>query len=120
MNEKQHLAIQHLSTGKTGAEVAELLQVTPKTVSTWRQDPEFKAELNKHLLDIKTAHSERLRSLCATALQTIENCLNDEKVPVKEKLAASFKLLELGQIKPLLIGSTDAEEIRKREFLNKL
>ena len=63
MNEKQQLAIQLLSTGKTGAQVAEQLQVTAKTVSTWRQNPEFQAELNKQLLDIKMAHAERLRSL---------------------------------------------------------
>jgi len=117
MNEKQQLAIQLLSTGKTGAEVAEQLQVTPKTVSIWRQDPEFRAELNRQLLDIKTAHSERLRSLCATALQTIENCLKDEKLPLKEKLAASFKLLELGHVKPSLIGSTDPAILALKEKL---
>lgn len=107
MNEKQQQAILLLATGKTGTQVAEQLKVTPKTISTWRHNPEFQAELNKHLLDIKEAHSERLRSLCTTALQIIENSLNDENVPVKEKLTASFKLLELGRVKPSLIGSTD-------------
>lgn len=111
MNEKQQQAILLLATGKTGAQVAEQLKVTPKTISTWRHNPEFQAELNKHLLDIKEAHSERLRSLCTTALQIIENSLNDENVPVKEKLAASFKLLELGRVKPSLIGSTDPFEL---------
>lgn len=111
MNEKKQHAILLLTEGKTGAQVAEQLQVTPKTISAWRSDAEFRAELNKHLLDIKMAHAEWLRSLCATALQTIENSLNDDKVPVKEKLAASFKLLELGRVKPSLIGSTDPTEL---------
>ncbi len=111
MNEKQLLAIQLLSTGKTGAQVAEQLQVTPKTISMWRSDPKFKAELNKHLLDIKAAYSEHLRSLCTTALQTIENCLNDEKVSVKEKLAASFRVLKLGQVSSSRIGSTDQVKV---------
>ncbi len=100
-----------MATGKTGAQVAEQLSVTPKTISTWRSDPKFKAELNKHLLDIKAAHSEQLRSLCTTALQTIENCLNDEKVSVKEKLAASFKVLKLGQVSSSRIGSTDPVKV---------
>ena len=111
MNEKQQQAILLLATGKTGTQVAEQLQVTPKTISTWRSDPEFKAELNKHLLDIKTAYSERLRGLCATALQTIETCLNDENTPIKERLSASFKLLELGKVAPSRIGSTDARKL---------
>lgn len=111
MNEKQQQAILLLATGKTGTQVAEQLQVTPKTISTWRSNPEFKAELNRHLLDIKTAHAERLRGLCDTALQTIETCLNDQNTPVKEKLAASFKLLELAQVTPSKIGSTDPVKV---------
>jgi len=50
-------------------------------------------------------------------LQTIENCLKDEKVSVKEKLAASFKLLEMGQVKPSLIGSTDPAILALKEKL---
>ena len=117
MNEKQQQALLLLATGKIGAQVAEQLSVTPKTISTWRSDPEFKAELNKHLLEIKAAHSEHLRSLCTTALQTIENCLNDEKVPVKEKLAASFKVLQLGRVSFSRIGSTDPVKIAIDERL---
>ncbi|SEN42866.1 helix-turn-helix domain-containing protein [Nitrosomonas marina] len=117
MNEKQRQAILLLASGKTGVKVAESLQVTPKTVSTWRSQPEFKAELNKHLLDIQSAHSERLRSLCTTALQTIENCLNDESISAKDKLRASFKVLHLAKVQPLEIGSIDAVEL---EFDEKL
>lgn len=111
MNEKQQQAIILLATGKTGSEVAEQLKVTPKTISVWRSEPEFRAELNKHMLDIKTANAERMRSLCGVALQTIETCMLDEDTPVKEKLNASFKLLELGKVSPSEIGSTDASEL---------
>jgi len=69
------------------------------------------------MLDIKTAHSEQLRSLCATTLQTIENSLNDEKIPVKEKLADSFKVLQLGQVVPDEIGSTDPFKLALEEKL---
>lgn len=111
MNEKQQQAILLIASGKTGAQVAEQLQVTPKTVSTWRSTPEFRAELNKYMLDIKTANAERMRSLCGVALQTIETCILDENTPVKEKLTASFKLLELGKVSPSEIGATDAGKI---------
>lgn len=84
MNEKQQ-AIILIVTGKTGAQVAEQLQITPKTVSTWRANPEFRAELNKYMQDIKTANAEHLRGMCAIALQTIETCILDKNTPVKEK-----------------------------------
>jgi hypothetical protein len=111
MNEKQQQAILLLATGKTGSEVAVQLKVTPKTISTWRSEPEFRAELNKHMLDIKTANAERMRSLCGVALQTIEICMLDKNTPVKEKLNASFKLLELSKVSPSEIGETDADKL---------
>ena len=110
MNEKQQHAVILLATGKTGVEVAKELKVTPKTISVWRSEPEFRAELNKRMNDIKTANAERMRNLCGTALQTIETCMLD-KTPVKEKLSASFKLLELGRVSPSEIGSTSASKL---------
>ena len=71
MNEKQQQAIILIATGKTGVQVAEQLQITPKTISTWRATPEFRAELNKYMLEIKPAHAERLRNLCVLSLEVI-------------------------------------------------
>jgi hypothetical protein len=107
MNEKQQQAILLLATGKTGSEVADQLKVTPKTISVWKSAPEFESALNKHLLDIKMAHSERLRHLCGLALETIEDCLHDEDLATKEKLSACFKILELAKVRPSEIGETD-------------
>lgn len=118
MNEKQQQAVILLATGKTGVEVAKELKVTPKTISAWRNSPEFRAELNMYMHDIKTANAERLRSLCGVALQTIEACILDEETPVKEKLAASFKLLELGRVSPSAIGATDASKIHLEDMLS--
>jgi Homeodomain-like domain-containing protein len=118
MNEKQQQAILLLAAGKTCSQVAEHLQVTPKTISTWRATPEFRAELNTYLQDIKTAHAERLRSLCGMALDTIEDCLNDGELSSKDRLSASFKLLELGRVSPSEIGETDAAKIHFEDMLN--
>jgi hypothetical protein len=108
MNEKQQQAIILIASGKTGVQVAEQLKVTPKTISTWRACPEFRAELNKYMQDIKTAHAERLRSLCGKALDTIEDCLKDEELSSKDRLSACFKVLELAKVTPSEIGEIDA------------
>ncbi len=101
MNEKQEQAILLLAQGKMCQEIAETLNVTAKTVSVWRADPEFRAALNQYLANIKAAHSERLRSLCGLAL-------NDEGLSPKDRLAASFKVLELCKVEPIKPGLTRA------------
>ncbi|TXI42114.1 MAG: helix-turn-helix domain-containing protein [Nitrosomonas sp.] len=119
MNEKQQKAILLFSAGKSCVEVASELNVTPKTISAWRSSPEFRAELNGHLLDIKQANSERLRSLCMKALTTVESVMLDEAAPSKERLSAAFKVLELGKVSPDAIESTNPDTLRKYDFLNK-
>lgn len=118
MNEKQQQAILLFSTGKSCVEVANELNVTPKTISVWRSSPEFRAELNSHLLDIKQANSERLRSLCMKALATVEEVMLHENTPAKEKLTAAFKVLELGKVSPGSIESSNPDTLRMNDSFN--
>jgi len=46
INERQRLAAQLAASGKTGREIAAELDVAPETVSRWRSDEHFAAELN--------------------------------------------------------------------------
>jgi transposase-like protein len=120
MNEKQQQAIMLFATGKTCKEVAEQLDVTPKTISTWRACPEFRAALNSQLQDIKEANSERLRSLGMTALNTIEKIMLDETAPPKDRLNAAVKVLELGKASTESIQSTDPAKLRVRDMFEDL
>jgi hypothetical protein len=115
MNEKQQRAILLMSEGRMCQEVAEALGVTPKTISQWRADPEFRAALNQHLHNIRETHSERLRNLQGLALKTIEDCLNDPELSVKDKLAAAFKTLELGGTTVTQPGSTSVDAIKAED-----
>ena len=117
LNEKQEQAILLLAQGKMCQEIAETLNVTPKTISTWRADPEFRAALNQYLENIKAAHSERLRCLCGLALKTIEDSLNDEGLSPKDRLAASFKVLELCKVEPVKPGLTNASKLARYDAL---
>ncbi|MDP1559255.1 MAG: hypothetical protein Q8K59_08865 [Nitrosomonas sp.] len=118
MNKKQQQAILLFSAGKSCVEVANELNVTPKTISMWRSLPEFRAELNSHLLDIKQANSERLRSLCMKALTTVEEVMLHENTLAKEKLTAAFKVLELGKVSPDAIGSSNPDTLRMNDSFN--
>lgn len=87
-----------MAEGRMYQEIAEALDVTPKTISQWRANYDFMAALNQHLHGIKEAHSEKLRNLQGLALKTIEDCLNNPELPAKDRLAAAFKTLELGKL----------------------
>lgn len=118
MNEKQQQAILLMAEGRMCQEVAEALGVTPKTISQWRADLEFKAALHQHLHNIRESHSEKLRNLQGLALKTIEDCLNDQELPAKDKLAAAFKTLELGKISITQPGSTNPGQLKLEDDLS--
>ncbi len=120
MNEKQQLAILLMAEGLQYQQIAEKVGVTKKTISQWRADYEFRAALNQHLNEIRSAHSEKLRSLQKTALEIIEQSLVSPETPAKDKLNASFKILEIGKITVNEIGSTDANVIAEQDQFNAL
>ncbi|GJL73283.1 MAG: hypothetical protein NMNS01_24820 [Nitrosomonas sp.] len=120
MNEKQQQAVLLLASGKTGEETAKALNITPKTISTWRADADFKAAVNLHLENVRMAHAERLRNLCGLALSTIENCLNDKDLPSKVRLSASFKVLELSKVAPTEPGLTNVRKLKEKDFYDSL
>ena len=49
LNENQLLAIPLVAQGVSGKDIAKTLKITEETVSRWKQQPEFKAEVNQLL-----------------------------------------------------------------------
>lgn len=120
LSEKQHAAITLLALGKAGKDVAEELGVTPKTITTWRTDPEFRSAINQCLKDFREIQSRRLSGLCDKALTTIEESIDSESLKPEEKLKVAYKILEFCKITPEKIGATNAVKIAKQDFLEKL
>lgn len=118
LNEKQSMAVTLLAMGNNCKQVAEYLSVTPKTISTWRADPEFRAAINECIKDYRETQARRLSILCDKALATIEQSLNDDGLKIEDKLKASFKILELCKVTPEEIGETDASKIREQDLFN--
>ncbi len=120
MNEKQQQAVILFASGQTCKQVADQLNVTPKTISTWRSDHEFMAVLNTHLQDIQQANSERLRNLGAAALDTIEEIMTDKTIAPKDRLNAAVKILELGRVTTEPVQSTDPAKLRVKAMFDDL
>ena len=51
------------------------------------------------------------------ALKTIEDSPNDEGLSPKDRLAASFRLLELGKVEPVKPGLTNAAKLARYDAL---
>ena len=120
MNEKKQQAILMMSEGMMFQEIAKKLTVTPKTISEWRSEPEFRATLNQYLENMQSAHSEKLRNLQGIALQTIQDCLNNPEYSPKEKLTAAFKILALSGISVTQPGSSSAVQLIEEDNLLKI
>src|SRR6185437_15458215 len=94
LNETQHRAIQLLASGKTGAAVAAMLDVRKETICRWRQLPEFRAELNGFIEEIRESARNRLAAMVEKALEVIEADLQTTDDPARRTRTA-FKVLQL-------------------------
>ncbi len=121
---QHHKAIELFSTGLTNKAVAEELNIAPETISRWKSDFAFQAELNRLLRFNQEAIQDRLSHLSTVALDTIEAVMTDNEAPHKDRLTASIKLLEIAQVTAKNIGSTDPQTLEKekaeRAFLESL
>ena len=113
-------AIELLASGVNGKDTSEKIGVTPETISRWRSDFAFQAELNKLLVIAQQESSDKIRHLATVALDTLETLITDTDTPPKEKLTASIKILELVNVKSCSIGSTNATVLEKEYQQDKL
>lgn len=127
LNENQILATQMVASGMKGKEIATKLKKTEETISRWRQLPEFEAAVNKIKKDVMNSATDRLRELVNKAISRLEEGLDSDDLPIKDKVNASLKLLDLCGMKQLIteeIGPIDPEIVEKKkyhdEFINSI
>src|SRR5579883_2345721 len=94
LNETQHQAIVMLATGKPASAVAAALDIRKETISRWRQLPEFQAEVNTIIEDVREAARNRLAAMVDKALEVIEADLQATDNAAQRSRAA-FKILQL-------------------------
>jgi hypothetical protein len=111
---EQQNAIDLLILGKSDREVAEEVGVSRPTVTDWRNHNEhFAAELNRRRQEVWGAHTERLRTLVAQAVDALADNLDGDD-PALRQSAAVHVLKAVGlygeNLRPT--GYTTPEEVR--------
>jgi predicted transcriptional regulator len=96
MWDRHHEVARLISLGYKNTEIAEKLGCTPQSVSMIRNSPVVGEQVgilqgvrDKETVDI----NKRIRSLVPKCLDVVEECLEDEKVPVSVKAMNAFKLM---------------------------
>lgn len=117
---KHHKAIDLLITGSSINLIAKELNVRRETISIWKNDFDFQAQLNKALKANSEAAQERLRHLSGIALETIEKIMKDTDSPAKDRLTAAVKILDITQLSIGEIGSTNPDILQKEQQQNDL
>lgn len=107
-------AIILLSEGQNNKAVAETLNIAPETISRWKADFNFMAELNRLLSANHEDQREKLRRLSGVALATIEDVMQDNEAPHRDKLTAAFKILELTKLRQSNLGSRNPATLQKQ------
>lgn len=118
LNETQHQAIVMLASGKPASAVAAALDVRKETISRWKQLPEFQAEVNALIEDVRESTRNRLASMVEKALEAIEADLQATDNPAQRSRTA-FRILQLVGGNALAFTEkplpTDANTIRKKQ-----
>ncbi len=115
LNENQLLAIPLVAQGVSGKDIAKTLKITEETVSRWKQQPEFKAEVNQLLKECRDDTQYRLRSIVNKSLEILMNELGNDTSDMRVNLA--LKVLQNMKLNNYLfedIGSSNAEIVRKK------
>ncbi|NDE89543.1 MAG: hypothetical protein EB059_00165 [Alphaproteobacteria bacterium] len=121
IKERQTQAIALLSGGVSCTSVAASLKVTRETISRWKNEPHFRAELNAATEDARETLRSRLLGMAEKALQVIEADLSADQ-PSDKRSRTAIKILELaanGKIglpeEPLITDQCTLQAIKREE-----
>lgn len=119
LSSKKVMAATLLAFGESHKKAAETADVTPGTISVWKQDSEFMAKIHEIQLDTMLDTQSKFRSLAFTATEILEKLLQDSKSE-KVKLEAAKYILSTIQLAPSdgafwMVGPTTAEEVESKE-----
>ena len=101
---RQSMVIAHILLGKTQTDAANAAGVDPATVSRWKQEPIFLAELNRRRAELYEAHHSDLLAMAAEARAVVRESM--QRGPNRLKAA----IYVLDRLTPPS-GPVDVEEI---------
>lgn len=95
LKKNQERAVLMVASGMTGVAIAAELDVTPETVSRWKQESAFQAEVNALLHETRAFVRRRMGVLASKAISIVESALDDAKLAPGDRLKAAFKVLDM-------------------------
>ena len=127
---KQQQAAILLLEGKSGKEVAEIIGVTPESISHWKSDPHFIAFMNHLQHKIMNESLVTLRRTAGKAADKLEDLIDNaesESTNLRDCIAAlqmlnfdnheklAWRRLEIGHTDPQIVAKKMAEDNSKIE-----
>lgn len=116
LSPSQGQAVLLLASGRTGRQVADTVGVTPETVSRWRKQPSFEAELNRIRQELIQVGVEKLRQAVGQAVDGLIELTGPDSPP-ETRRRACLDVLSLTSISLEInrgIGPTDPIEIENQ------
>jgi len=107
----QQQALSLLAAGQGIEEISRSLKINRSTLWRWRQEPQFIAEWNQLLHEMKEGQERALLELQQKAMSALEDCLGSTNEMVK--LRASLTILD--KIEGLKVGATEATQILRNQ-----
>jgi len=86
-----------LAVGGTISHIAEVAGIHRSTIYNWLKDPTFAAEFDKSRHEYTETLRDQLRSLAATAIDTIRQLMEDPETPPSVRLKAALAVLNREQ-----------------------
>ena len=96
----QQKAVVLLVLGKTAREVAKELDVSPETISHWRQNATFKALVNELNWEALNHARDQMRALTSKAVWTVKDVMQNGKTDAARLKAAEIVLAHVGMSDP--------------------
>lgn len=105
LSSKKQTALETLLAGESHQDAAAAANVTPRTVSRWKQEPAFAAELKRQSEEAVQDATRRLTGTLDMAIDTLREIMRDKTQPASVRIRAShyaaqhmIKLLEISDV----------------------
>jgi len=92
---KQEKAVLALVEQPTIREAAKAVKVNEVTLYRWMREPDFQASYRQARRDIMSQAIARLQSCCSTAVQTLQEVMEDTEATPASRVASARAVLEL-------------------------
>jgi hypothetical protein len=89
-----------LASGKTARDVAKEVDVTPETISHWRQIASFRALEHKLKWEALNSARDEMQALTSKAVSTLKDVMQNGKTDAARLKAAEIVLMHVGMTDP--------------------